>query len=137
MQLDVIDQPADELGEFFKRKIVEFNQQHWEVKERLPLAVTVRNEAGEIVAGASARTFGNWLLLDYLWVSPALRGQDWGSRVLQALEGRACERGCRFVLLDTLGFQARPFYERHGYRVEWEQPAYPRDGCKYFMSKTL
>lgn len=137
MQLEVLEQPDPALLDFLKQQIVDFNQQHWEVKQRLPLAVTVRGDDGEIVAGAAARTFGRWLLLDYLWVAPELRGQDVGSRVLAALEEQARQRGCEEALLDTLDFQARPFYERHGYRVRWTQEGYPATGCKFFMTKTL
>lgn len=137
MKLDVVDQPSAELLAFFEHKIDEYNWANWDVKQRLPLAVTVCDAAGPVVAGGSARSFGHWLLLDHLWVAPELRGQDWGSRVLAALENKGRERGCRQVLLDTLEFQARPFYERHGYTVQWTQQGYPRQGSKYFMTKAL
>jgi hypothetical protein len=42
------------------------------------------------------------------------------------------------VLLDTLEFQAKPFYQHHGYQVQWVQQDYPfAGGAKYFMTKTL
>lgn len=46
-------------------------------------------------------------------------------------------RRCRFALLDTLNFQARPFYEKFGYQVQWTQENYPNEGCKFFMVKQL
>jgi len=39
--------------------------------------------------------------------------------------------------LTTFGFQAKPFYEKHGYQVVYEQKNYPRTGSKYFMEKRL
>ncbi len=60
-----------------------------------------------------------------------------GTKILLMLEETAIKRGCKFVLLDTLNFQARPFYEKHGYEVKWTQQNYPKDGCKYFMVKEL
>jgi ribosomal protein S18 acetylase RimI-like enzyme len=90
-----------------------------------------------VIAGAAARSFGDWLLLDTLWVSEVLRGQDIGSKMLAEIEAMGIERGCKKCLLDTLNFQAKPFYEHRGYQVQWVQEGYPKTGCKYFMVKTF
>ncbi|WP_258406702.1 GNAT family N-acetyltransferase [Shewanella alkalitolerans] len=128
---------SDEFADRVKQKIAEFNWQRWEVSERLPLGLKLENEAGEMIAGLSARTFGNWLMIDNFWVSESLRGQQIGSQMLQEAERIARDRGCIYAILDTLNFQARPFYEARGYRLEWTQKQYPATGCKYFMTKTL
>ena len=137
MKIEILQQPNQELVDFFDKKIEEFNLARWEIKQKIPLAVKVTNEIGEIVGGAAGKTFGLWLLLDNLWISENLRGQDLGSKVLKHMEKAAIERGCKFVLLDTLDFQARPFYEKHGYKCQWVQLHYPRDGQKHFMIKDL
>ncbi|ASJ95975.1 GNAT family N-acetyltransferase [Shewanella marisflavi] len=133
----LIRDDSAEFAETVKQKIAEFNWQHWEVSERLPLGLKLENEAGELIAGLSARTFGNWLMIDNFWVSEALRGKAIGSKMLAETERIAKERGCVYAILDTLNFQAKPFYEARGYRLEWTQKAYPATGCKYFMTKTL
>ena len=135
--IEVVDNPDQSLLDFFTNKIAEYNWQNWEVSERKPLAVQMKNEQGEVIAGATARSFGDWLLLDYLWVSEELRGQNIGSKLLAQIEATGKNRGCVKCLLDTLDFQAKPFYERHGYEVEWTQEGYPKTGCKYFMVKVL
>jgi GNAT superfamily N-acetyltransferase len=137
MDIELVESPTPSLIDFFENRIEEFNLIHWEIKEKKPLAVQIKDEGGNIVAGAAAKTFGLWLLLDNLWVSDSLRGQKVGSKILLKLEEAAIKRGCQFVLLNTLNFQAMPFYEKHGYKVEWIQKNYPRDGCKYFMTKCL
>lgn len=137
MNIEIIDNPDQDLVSFLSNKISEFNWQNWEVQERLPLAAQLTNERGEVIAGAAARTFGDWLLLDTLWVSDDLRGQNVGSKILNEIERVAKSRGCKKCLLDTLNFQAKPFYEKHGYEVQWTQEGYPKEGCKYFMVKNL
>ena len=137
MALKVIDAPSNALFEEIKDRIREFNVEHWDVKEKKPLLVMLEDEHGTMSAGASARTFGDWLLIENIWVSASLRGRHIGSDLLQQLEATAIERGCKFALLDTLEFQARPFYEKFGYAVRWIQEGYPRTGCKYFMVKEL
>lgn len=137
MKLDVIQQPEQELIEFLDARIAEFNWAHWEVSERLPIAVQYTDEQGQILAGAAGRTFGNWLQLNTLWVSEKLRGQDIGSQLLTAIEAAARERGCIYCFVDTLNFQAMPFYKKHGYQVEWVQEQYPKTGCRYYMTKAF
>ncbi len=137
MKIEVIENPEQALIDFLDKQIADFNWANWEVSKRLPLAVQVKNDQGEVVAGAAARTFGDWLLIDTLWVSEALRGQDVGSKILTELEMAGKKRGCVKCLLDTLNFQAMPFYQKYGYEIQWTQEGYPKTGCKYFMVKVL
>ena len=137
MHIETLENPDPALADFFAARIEEFNLERWEVKRKVPLAVKVTGDDGAIAAGGAGRTFGWWFLLDNLWVSEACRGRDLGTRVLSALEDAARARGCKYVLLDTLDFQARPFYEKHGYVLRWTQEHYPREGRKHFMTKDL
>lgn len=137
MNIEVLEQPHNDLIDFLDKKIKEMNWQNWEVSERLPLAVQIKDDKGLVIAGAAARTFGDWLLLDTLWVSETLRGQNVGSKILAEIENAGKARGCKKCFLETLHFQAKPFYERKGYQVEWVQENYPKTGCQYFMVKQL
>lgn len=77
----------------------------------------------------------DWLFLD-LFVLPAkARRQGLGSRMLAMAEAAARARGCVGVWLDTYGFQARPFYERHGYRVIGALPDFPAPWQRFFLAK--
>lgn len=137
MKIEVLENPEQALIDFLDKKIAEFNWQNWEVSKRTPLAVQVTNDSNDVIAGAAARSFGDWLLINTLWVSEELRGQNMGSQLLKALEEAGKKRGCVKCLLDTLNFQAMPFYEKHGYETQWIQEGYPKTGCKYFMVKQL
>ncbi len=137
MKIEVIEEPSTELTAFLDAKIAEFNWARWEVNKRKAIAVKLTNEQGEIIAGAAGRTFGDWLMINTLWVSESLRGQHVGSEILKKIEQAAQVRGCNKALLDTLNFQAKPFYEQHGYQVQWTQQGYPKTGCKYYMVKQL
>lgn len=137
MPIELIENPDLSLINFFEERIREFNEARWDVKKKFPLAVQVKNENNEIVAGAAAKTFGFWLLIDNLWVQEDLRRKKMGRDILLQLEKAAKSRGCRYSLLETLNFQAQPFYEKFGYATEWIQKDYPTTGCKYFMVKDL
>jgi GNAT superfamily N-acetyltransferase len=137
MIIEILDEPEQQLIDFLDEKIAEFNWANWEVSERKPLAVQIKDDKGNIIAGSSARTFGNWLLINTLWVDESLRGQQVGAKILYELESAAKGRGCSLSMLDTLNFQAMPFYKKYGYITKWVQENYPKSGCKYFMVKKL
>ena len=137
MKIEILDEPEQALIDFLDMKIAEFNWANWEVSERKPLAIQIKDDKGNVIAGSSARTFGNWLLINTLWVDESLRGNQVGAKILNELENTAKTRGCTLSMLDTLNFQAKPFYEKYGYITKWVQEDYPKTGCKYFMVKEL
>ena len=137
LKTELVESPQQSVLDFLDNQIVEYNHAQRELNKREPIAVTVKNDNDEIIAGATGVTFGYWLQLNILWVSEALRRQDYGSQLLTQIETAAKARGCHYCLLDTLNFQAMPFYQKHGYKIEWTQENYPLTGCKYFMTKTL
>ena len=75
--------------------------------------------------------------VDILALGDTLRGQGWGTRLMQKAEAEARSRHCHHMRLDTYAFQAKAFYERHGFEVygqiEGPEPYYPH----YFMMKRI
>ena len=128
---------SPEFAELAKQKIAEFNAQHWDASKREALGLKRVADNGELLAALAGRTFGNWFYLESFWLAETERGKGTGSAMLAQAEAIAKARGCRYVVLDTLDFQAQPFYQRHGYKVEWTQANYPFTGCKHFMTKQL
>ncbi|TFH23412.1 MAG: GNAT family N-acetyltransferase [Myxococcales bacterium] len=102
-----------------------------------PIAVFVRDDHGAIIAGVSALINWTWLHVQLVWVSAELRHAGVGSRLLQRLESEARQRGCEHAHLDTFSFQARPFYQRHGYELFGELADYPPGHRRFFLRKEL
>ena len=102
-----------------------------------PLAVLLRDAAGQVVGGLHGRTGWGWLYAENLAVPPGLRGAGWGARLLAAAEAEARARGCIGARLDTYTFQARGFYEKQGYRVVGEIPDCPPGETRFTMIKRL
>jgi ribosomal protein S18 acetylase RimI-like enzyme len=101
------------------------------------VTICLRNTEGTLRAGAHGWVWATWFYLETLWVDPDLRGQGWGHRLLQDAEAEAERLGATRALLETHDFQARPFYERHGYGVAAEVPDYPPGGAYFVMTKHL
>lgn len=102
-----------------------------------PLAVLAHDGDGRLVGGALARVNWNWLHVARIWVAEELRGSGIGALLLAAIEDEGRARGCTRAHLDTFSYQARPFYERHGWRVFATLDDYPAGHQRFFLRKDL
>jgi len=100
------------------------------------LAVFAR-QSGVIVGGTTGFTAREWLFIQYLWVSDALRGSGLGAQLLGQAEATAKERGCGAVWLDTFSFQAPGFYQKLGYRQFGQLAEFPPGHTRHFFWKPL
>ncbi len=114
-----------------------FNNLHAQAINYQPLVIFLRDEAGKIAGGLAGETYWGWLHVDALWVDESLRGQDYGSQLLELAEQEALRRGCKGSHLDTMSFQAQPFYEKHGYTVWGVLEDLPEGHQRIYMKKNL
>ncbi len=101
------------------------------------LAIFLRDPDHTVVGGLLGGTYWGWLSIEIVWIAEHLRGQGYGHALLARAEREAVRRGCRHTHLDTMSFQARPFYEREGYTVFGELHDIPLGHSRYFMQKAL
>ncbi|CAA9322262.1 MAG: hypothetical protein AVDCRST_MAG93-5801, partial [uncultured Chloroflexia bacterium] len=102
-----------------------------------PITLFIRNAHDTIVGGLLGGTYWNWLHVEILWLSEEIRAQGHGGRLLDEAERMAVERGCIAAQLDTMSWQALPFYEHRGYTVFGVLDDFPPGHHKYFLQKPL
>ena len=87
-------------------------------KEEELVCKKIVDKNNKIIAGCDAYIYA-WgcMYVDDMWVDENYRRHGLGSHALQAVEKVAEERGCHIIWLGTWDFQARPYYEKHGYQV--------------------
>lgn len=115
----------------------EFNTQFLGAPVLQPLHVFLRNDSGEVVGGLLGHSVYGWAYVAKLWVATEFRGQGHGSALLAAAEKEAIARQCTGIHLDTFEYQARPFYEKHGYHLFGTLEGYPPGYRQYYLAKTL
>ena len=78
----------------------------------------ILDKEGNIIAGCTGYIY-SWgaMYIDDMWVEEKYRRQGLGSKVFQAVEQVAEEKGCHLIFLETWDFQAKPYYIKHGYSV--------------------
>jgi len=122
---------------FLADRIYEFNSQTTGYLDGRLLAGSIRNDAGEIIAGFSGHTWGGCCEISHLWVIESMRGQGLGRRLLEAAEAEALRRGCEQVVLSTHSFQAPEFYKRLGYQEVFAIEGRPRGYSNIIYIKPL
>ena len=102
------------------------------------IGVYIRDEKGVMLGGLIGVRKGEWLNIDFLWVSEGARGSGVGSQLIKSAEVEAKRKGCRHALVDTASFQARPFYEKQGYQLQMSLQDYPYPGMqRHYLTKPL
>ena len=114
-----------------------YNQQRAPDDTFEPLTLFIRDVDGTVMGGLLGGTIWSWLYVDILWLSDSLRGQGYGTSLLTQAEQLAVARGCIASHLDTMSFQALPFYQRHGYSIYGVLANFPPGHQKYLLQKPL
>jgi GNAT superfamily N-acetyltransferase len=104
-----------------------------------PVTLALEDDEETIIGGLYGATMWQWqwLMIDGLWVAAEHRGKGQGRRLLEAAEGLAVERGCLGSWLGTFDFQARGFYEAHGYEIFAELPGFPPGRTHHHLRKNF
>jgi GNAT superfamily N-acetyltransferase len=84
------------------------------VQPRL-LVIPIRDSKHQVIGGLWSVSAFCWLHLEMLFVPEPMRGNGVGSALLTSAETEAQNRGCLGIYVDTLSFQAVPFYEKMGF----------------------
>jgi GNAT superfamily N-acetyltransferase len=133
----VFDASASSDAQTVRERLGLFNVGVTGISAWYPVQLFLRNDRNELLGGLVGSIWGGWLYISDLWIDEAVRGQDWGTKLMDQAEAYARERNCHAVSLDTHSFQARPFYERRGYELYATVDDWPKGHKKFFLKKKL
>jgi len=125
------------LAEELEDRIYEFNMAATGIRDGVGLALTVRDELGNTIAGAVGHTWGGTCELKTVWVEQALRRRGIGRALLLRAIAEAEARGCTQLLLATHSFQAPRFYAKLGFRELFRLTDYPRGHAEIWLLRDL
>ncbi len=141
MKIELTTSPSKEDAKTISRGLVIFN--HETIKDLEPeedaieFSVFARDKDGIIIGGLRATCFWNTLHIELLWLSEEARGVGTGSTMVEKAEQFAIEHGFEQALLESTSWQAKPFYEKLGYKLIASVPNYPKGHACHFLTKKL
>ncbi len=129
--------PGEALRRLVSENVISANIARTGVSDWHPVGFFLKSPRGEWLGGLTGHIWGGWLHVNFLWVSQALRGQRHGTRLMDAAEEMARERGAVGATLETFTSQAPGFYNKRGYSIVGRIDNYPPGHAKLFLSKRL
>jgi GNAT superfamily N-acetyltransferase len=130
-------EPDSEDMQLLVKGLTEYNAAHANGDVPNYLLVTVKDSEGRLAGGLLGATYLGWLQIQIVWLDDSLRGQGYGSELMALAEAEALRRGCPRAFVETLSFQALPFYEKCGYKVFSRLADFPPGGARYALTKQL
>ncbi|WP_295999904.1 N-acetyltransferase [Rugamonas sp.] len=101
------------------------------------LLVAVRDGEGALAGGLLGASYLGWLQIQVVWLDEGARGHGYGSELMALAEQEGRRRGCLNSFVETLSFQALPFYEKCGYTIFSRLADFPPGGARYALTKKL
>src|SRR3984885_3227791 len=87
-------------------------------------AFFIRDENGTIIGGCAGDNMYGGLFVGQLWVAEQLRGNGYGSKLMQSAEMLAKESNCNFIAVNTFDWEALDFYRKLGFYIEFERKGF-------------
>ena len=111
MQLSITEKVTPEEKEELLTGLRSYNGQFLDLSTFSgDIGVYVRDEKGVMLGGLIGVRKGEWLNIDFLWVSEGARGSGVGSQLIKSAEVEAKHKGCRHALVDTASVGHRPMH---------------------------
>lgn len=93
-------------------------------------------EDGKVLGGIVGWTWMGSLHIHRFFVNAVIRGQGYGSKLIETIECHARSQGCSLITVETLSFQnALSFYLKHGFKLAFEDHGYSHGIRIYFLRK--
>jgi len=141
MNIEITTKPNEQDAKTISQGIIDFN--HSEIPNLEPIekevkfSVFARNQTKNIVGGIRAICFWNTLHIELLWLSESCRGKGVGKELIESAENFAKENGCEKVFVETTSWQAKPFYEKVGYKLIATLNDRPKGHASHYLTKKL
>ncbi len=100
-------------------------------------SIFIKDQKENIIGGICGTLFYGSLYIDSLWVDITLRHQGWGTKLMHAAEKIGKERGSSFIALNTMDWEALPFYQKLGYSIEFTREGYEKNSKMFMLRKNL
>lgn len=141
MKTELTTSPSSEDAKTISQGLVNFNHKMIPALEpeenKVMFSIFVRDDEGVVIGGLRGLCYWNTLHIELLWLSELVRANSVGSQLVREAEAFAVSKGFKRSLLFTTSWQAKPFYELQGYKLQATIPDYPEGHSSHLMTKAL
>ena len=121
--------------EYLTKKI---NEEITDYGSAFPFGFFIRDENAKIIAGCNGYIIFGCIYTDQLWVDSNHRNQGLAKSLMNKVHEYGLEQDCKIATLSTMNFQnALKFYEKLGYKIDFERKGYTKAASCLFLRKEL
>ncbi len=84
LKITIEEAPAPTDLEVVRHGLRKSNESRAGASNYKPLALFLRDDENQVVGGLNGSTSRDWIEIDCLWVSEVVRGQGYGTKLMQA-----------------------------------------------------
>ena len=133
--IDVVEDAKEDHKEFMQHHLDEYRKRYDLERVEDILYVAVEDET--FCGGIHFEVYNELIHTHLLAVNKEYRGHQIGTKLMNYVESYAKERGYKILTVGTTEFQARPFYEKLGYKVVYTRQDHPKGYECYTLYKEL
>jgi N-acetylglutamate synthase-like GNAT family acetyltransferase len=141
MNIEVATNPDEKDSKVISRGIIDFNKSEITALEpyeaEVKFSVFARNQEENITGGIKATCYWNTLHVELFWLSAECRGKGVGYELIKSAEKFAKENNCAKAFVETTSWQAKPFYEKMGYKLMATLNDRPKEHSSHYLTKDL
>ena len=135
MKIEFTNPPNNSDVDFLTQQI---NAETTEFGLAYPFSFFIRHENEEIIAGCNGSVIFGSIYTDQLWVHPNHRKTGLGFKLMEQVHDYGRKVGCTIATANTMSFQrTKNFYEKLGYKVDFERDGYIKDATCIFLKLEL
>ena len=135
MNIEFTTTPISKDIDFITGKI---NEETHEFGSAYPFGFFIKDNNGNIIAGCNGSVIFGCIYTDQLWVDKKYRKTGLGKKLMDAVHEYGLQIGCSMATVSTMSFQgALEFYEKLGYKVDFEREGYVGGSKCIFLRKEL
>ena len=139
MKLELTTNPSVNDAKAISDGIINFNRHTVGLEpydDEIKFSIFVKDN-GLVVAGLRAVCYWNTLHIELLWLDESCRGQGVWCKSNQT-NRRVCKRkGFEKSFVETTSWQAKPFYEKLGYQLQYSIKDRPKGHEFFYLTKDL
>jgi GNAT superfamily N-acetyltransferase len=109
--------PLGPLKKIIEKGLGDFNRGQAGPYAYAEFIIGVRDAKGALRGGFLMEMLYETAFLKWAWVDETLRRKSLGRTLMAVAEDESRKRGAKNLYLDTFSYQARPFYEKLGYKL--------------------
>ena len=98
---------------------------------------TIKDNDDNLKAAIEGFSYYGCCYIDLLAVVKEHRGKGYATQLINKTHELAKNRNCLFMVVGTMDFEAKPFYEKLGFEVEFIRNGFEKESKMYFLRKEL